>query len=577
MNTLFELRDLTVTYPTAQAPAVTGIDLSLAPGETLALVGESGSGKSTTAKALAGLLPAAAVSVRTHTILGHDLRGAGDSGWRGLRGSAMGYVPQDAGLGLNPVRTIGSQLGQVVRGGTGRLGRSSTVSEATVASLESVGLTAGHLGRYPHELSGGQRQRVLIALALAGDPKLVIADEPTSALDVTVQKQVLDLLAGLVGSTGAGLVLITHDLGVAADRADRIAVLEQGRVVETGPASRVLQDPQADYTRALVAAAPSVALLRDPTPLRSVAEQADSAAAGAGGGHSAGAEDAVPGGPGGARGRLAAGPGDFAVRASGLVKEFAGRGRSLRAVDGVSLELRRGRTLGLVGESGSGKSTTARILLGLESWDAGRVELLGKELAPPGRRARGARGRTAQDRARAARLVYQDPSASLDPRRTIAQTLEAPLRGFGIGDRRSRRLRVTELLDRVGLPQSFGHRHPGEVSGGQRQRVAIARALAVEPQLLVLDEPVSALDVSVQAQILDLLVGLQREFGLSYVFISHDLAVIRQISDTVAVLADGRLVESGPAAHVFAHPESDVTRRLLDAVPGRGAHLENAA
>ncbi len=527
-GSVLDLVGLTASY--GDRTVVHHLDLSLAAGETVALVGESGSGKSTTARAAVGLGgEGLTVTAGEHRILGTDATTAGPAAWRRLYRGGVGYIPQDTGEGLNPVRTIGSQLTEAVRqnGAAGRAGRAAVRREVADA-LTSVGLDAAlHAGRHPHELSGGQRQRVLIALALIGDPALVIADEPTSSLDVTVQKQVLDLLEARVRETGAALLLITHDLGVAHARADRIVVLKDGRIVEQGTAQTVLTAPREGYTRELVAAVPGRAAQRVTrvTPA---------------------AEDAEP-----------------VIAARGLTRIFQ-RGTA-PAVDGVDLTLAPGRTLGIVGESGSGKSTTARILLGIEPFDAGEVTVLGRRLDGRGIRAR--RGGDAVALSRRARLIHQDPTGSLDPRFTVADTVAEPLAGFGIGDRASRAARVTDLLDRVALPSDAASRRPAELSGGQRQRVAIARALAVEPDLLVLDEPVSALDVSVQARILDLLTGLQDELGLTYLFISHDLAVVRDIADEVAVMASGKVVDHGPAGELFAHPGSDVTAGLLAAVP----------
>ncbi|MYM18611.1 dipeptide ABC transporter ATP-binding protein [Brevibacterium sp. 5221] len=531
---VLELSDLTVAYPAAPAPAVDGAALTARPGRTVALVGESGSGKSSLAAAAAGLsVPGARVRAAVHTVGGVDMRGAGQRAWRAVHGSVLGFVPQDAGTGLNPVRSVAGQLAHTLRT---RGARRREAAERAAEALAGVGLEPRlHGRRRPHELSGGQRQRILLALALAGEPRLVIADEPTSALDVTVQRQVLDLLAERTARAGAALVLITHDLGVAADRADDVLVMSGGRIVEAGTAAQVLESPREPYTRRLLAAAPGL------DAPRLIA--------------------APRGGP--------AQPQEPPVlRAAGLVRDFAHGGGSVRAVDGVSLELPRGRTLGIVGESGSGKSTTARLLVGLEPADAGEIELLGAPVT--GRRAEAVR------LARRVRFVHQDPSASLDPRRSAGDSIAEPLAGFGIGTRAERPARVRALLERVALPADAARRRPGELSGGQRQRVAIARALAVDPEVVVLDEPVSALDVSVQAQILELLAGLQRELGLSYVFISHDLAVVRQIAHDVLVMAQGRVVDAGPTEEVFAAPTAPTTRALLAAVPGRAQRPPSA-
>jgi peptide/nickel transport system ATP-binding protein len=397
--------------------------------------------------------------------------------------------------------------------------------------------------QYPHELSGGMRQRVLIAIAIAAAPRLIIADEPTSALDVTTQRRILDHLDGLVRETGTALLVITHDLGLAADRADRVLVMRHGEVVESGAPATVLVDPRHDYTRTLLAASP--ALRPAPANVVGVADRAPEPAA-----------------------EPVAGQGAPILELSGLVKEFplprsaAGRAGTVRAVDDVSLAVPRGRTVGLVGESGSGKTTTLRIALGLETPSAGTVRFDGEVISGRG-------WRELRPLRRRFQLVHQNPFASLDPRFPVERTITEPLVAFSVGTRASRAARARELVDQVALPASVLGRRPAELSGGQRQRVAIARALALAPDLLLLDEPVSALDVSVQAQILDLLAELQRELGLSYLFVSHDLAVVAQVCATVAVMRRGRIVEQGPADRVFGDPQDPYTRDLVEAIPGR--------
>ncbi|WP_280448659.1 ABC transporter ATP-binding protein [Nocardia brasiliensis] len=524
---LLQVRNLRVRYRTDTGPvtALAGVSLSVARGEVVALVGESGSGKSTLAQAVIGLLGSnAEISGGTVTFGGQVVDLGSEQALRRLRGARIGFVPQDPGLSLNPVRRVGDQVAEALV--VHRLADRRSARVRAVELLADAGLDRPELRevQYPHELSGGQRQRVLIASALACEPELVIADEPTSALDATVARRVLDQLAAQISARGTAVLLITHDLAVAAERADRLVVLNGGEIVESGPTATVLAAPRHPYTKRLLAAAPSLApprAYRPPKP-----------------------REGAP---------------LLALRE--VHKRFrAQAGGSVTAVAGVGFELGRGETLALVGESGSGKSTTARIALRLTDPDSGRVTFDGHELT----RVRGTRLRTLRKRFQ---VVYQNPYSSLDPRWRVGTIIEEPLRAYGVGDRAARQARVTELLGQVALPQSFAQRRPAELSGGQRQRVAIARALALQPDLLVLDEPVSALDASVQAQILDLLDRLQAELALSYLFISHDLAVVRRISDHVAVMRHGRIVESGPTAAIFDDPQHEYTRELLSAIP----------
>jgi peptide/nickel transport system ATP-binding protein len=511
-----------------------GVDLAVHAGETVALVGESGSGKSTTAHAVAGLLPrAATVTAGAVRFDGQDLVGLGERRLRTIRGRHIGLIPQDPTVSLNPVKRIGDQVAEVLLV-HGLADRRSARRQA-IEALDRAGIPqpAVRARQHPHELSGGMRQRVLIAIALAASPRLVIADEPTSALDVTVQRQILDHIEQLTRQSGTAVLLITHDLGVAAERADRIAVMSEGRIVEIGSPGRILDAPTERYTRALIAAAPSLGGDR-PTVLQR---------------HGAGP--------------VVTGAGPPRVRVAGLVKDFAlPRGGTLRAVDDVGFEIARGRTFALVGESGSGKSTTARVLLRLTDPTAGCIEVDGDDVTT-------VRGNALRQLRRRMQVVYQNPYTSLNPRFSVADVISDPLRAFGLGSRRQRRQRAAGLVDAVALPTAVLDRRPAELSGGQRQRVAIARALALEPELVVLDEPVSALDVSVQAQILELLARLQADLGLTYLFISHDLAVVRQIAHDVAVMRDGRIVERGAVADVFARPTDPYTTDLLAAIPGR--------
>ncbi|PPK63256.1 ABC transporter ATP-binding protein [Actinokineospora auranticolor] len=531
MSALLEIRDLAVSYHTRTGVvrAVRSASLTVESGQIVAVVGESGSGKSTTAHAAIGLLPRGGrIEAGAVRFDGRDLTRLGEKQWRSVRGAGIALVPQDPTVSLDPVKRVGEQVAEVllIHG----LATRRTAPELAVALLGRAGIAeaAARARQYPHELSGGLRQRVLIAIALAGEPRLIIADEPTSALDVTVQREILDHLAHLAAESGTAVLLITHDLGIAADRASHVVVMSEGEVVEQGPTAAVLDAPTQPYTRALLAAAPSLA--REPL-----------------------------------RPRREPGP-EVLVEVKGLRKTFTlGRNRTgpreVRAVDDVSFTLTRGRTLALVGESGSGKTTTARMVVGLEAPTAGTVTFDGHELSTMG-----------DSRLRALRrrfqLVYQNPYASLNPRFSVEEVVTEPLRAFKVDSRAGRRARAAELLDQVALPVSTLARKPAELSGGQRQRVAIARALALRPDLVVCDEPVSALDVSVQAQILELLVRLQSEHGLTYLFITHDLAVVREIADQVLVMRHGRAVESGQADRVLAAPAHPYTAELLAAIPG---------
>jgi len=536
---LLRIRDLAVTYRGRHqvVDAVRALDLTIEPGQTVALVGESGSGKSTTAHAVVRLLaPSARITSGSIELEGADLTQLPERRLREIRGRRIGLIPQDPTVSLNPVTRIGTQVAEVLR--VHGLADKHTARRLAIDALADAGLDDPELRahQYPHELSGGMRQRVLIAIATVARPSLIIADEPTSALDVTVQRQILDHIATLTESSGAAVLLVTHDLGVAADRADTVAVMEHGRLVETGTSERVLTTPVHSYTRTLIASAPS---LRTAGP--AVADRLP--------------DDVKVPAP--------------LVVAEHLVKDFAvpravePSGR-FRAVDDVSFAIARGSTLALVGESGSGKSTTARLVLRLMEPTSGTITVDGEDLTRISARDLRALRRRVQ-------VVQQNPYASLDPHLTVGQAIAQPLHAQRIGGRAERRRRAVELLDQVGLPTSYAERRPAELSGGQRQRVAIARALTVRPELLVLDEPVSALDVRVQAQILDLLAGLQTELGVSYLFISHDLAVVRQVAHEVAVMRHGRVLEAGTGEQVLTDPQHPYTQALLDAIPGSTA------
>lgn len=513
--------------------AVDDVSIDVAAGETVAIVGESGSGKSTTAAAINRLLPEnGVITAGSIRFEGREITELGENELVKLRGAGIGLVPQDPMSNLNPLMRVGEQIGEALE--VHGYGTGDAVRARVVELLELVGIPdpEQRSRQYPHEFSGGMRQRALIAMGLACQPRLLIADEPTSALDVTVQRRILDQLDQLTGEMGTAVFLITHDLALAAERADRIVVMFRGRIVETGTSQEVLEHPQHDYTKQLLAAAPSLASRREPLPIRG------------------GEADARP-----------------LVEVSDLRKEFhlrspkAGEPTTFTAVDGVSFTIPRGKTVSIVGESGSGKSTTANLVLGLEQITSGRIAFDGTDLTALKRRELFAFRRRVQP-------VFQNPYASLDPRYTVEESIAEPLKVHRIGNAASRRTRVAQLLEQVALPAAMSSRLPHELSGGQRQRVAIARALALEPELVVLDEAVSALDVLVQAQILDLLAGLQARLGLSYLFISHDLAVVRMISDEVHVMQRGRIVESGTPEQIFDDPQDPYTRELLAAIPG---------
>ncbi|RFA09233.1 ABC transporter ATP-binding protein [Subtercola boreus] len=585
---LLEVDDLRVTYTVdgERLPAVDGVSFTVSRGETVAIVGESGSGKSTTAHAILHLLAGnARVSSGAIRFGGRDLTGLSRREWRAVRGAQIGLIPQDPATSLDPLARVGAQVAEVLR--IHHLASRAAAASSAIDLLALAGIpdAASRARQYPHQFSGGMKQRALIAAALAADPHLVIADEPTSALDVTVQRQVLDHLDRLVHERDTALLFITHDLGVAADRADRIIVMQHGRIVESGPTAQILGAPSHPYTRALIAAAPSLSSARLRPTLAAPALAAPTLAAPALALPTPPANRALPSLPrlrADARMRqTSAEPAAATVPARdapllvarGLRKEFplprAARGaadagatpRTLVAVDDVSFEIARGETFALVGESGSGKSTTARLALRLETPTAGELLFDGADISA-------ARGEALRQHRRRFQLVYQSPYASLDPRFTVADIIDEPLRAYGVGTPAERRQRVLDLLEQVALPASYATRKPAELSGGQRQRVAIARALALRPDLVVLDEAVSALDVSVQAQVLQLLTDLQAETGVSYLFISHDLAVVRQLSDRVGVMSRGKLVEVGDTRTILESPQDPYTRQLIDAIPG---------
>ncbi|WP_030320609.1 dipeptide ABC transporter ATP-binding protein [Streptomyces sp. NRRL B-3229] len=540
---LVHVTDLTVEF--GDLRAVDGLSFTLAPGAALALVGESGSGKSTVASALLGLHRGTGARVRGSVgVAGVDVQQASDDELRRLRGAKAAMVFQDPLSSLDPYYAIGDQIAEVYRVHT-RVSRRTARARA-VEVLDRVGIpdAARRSRSRPHEFSGGMRQRALIAMALACEPELLIADEPTTALDVTVQAQILDLLHTLRQETGMGLLLVTHDVGVAAESVDDVLVMRHGRTVEHGPVGTVLGAPAEAYTRELLAAVPRV-----DAPRVSSGGSGVGTSGGSGVGTSGRSGGGVSGGS--AEGAVKAAP-EVVLEAVGLRREFGRGKKAFAAVDGVSLTVRRGETLGVVGESGSGKTTLGRMLVGLLEPTAGQVRH---------------DGHTRVGVNPAVQMVFQDPVSSLNPRRSVGESIADPRRARGERDEQRIRGRVRELLERVGLEGAHYDRYPHEFSGGQRQRVGIARALAADPRVIVCDEPVSALDVTTQAQVVALLGELQRELGLALVFVAHDLAVVRQVSDRVAVMRRGRIVEEGPADEVYDSPRDAYTKQLLTAVP----------
>ena len=626
-NPLLKITDLEVTFTTSTGivPAVRGANLTIYPGQTVAIVGESGSGKSTTAAAVIGLLPGTGkVTGGSIEFDGKELTKMSSKEWIELRGSGIGLVPQDPMSNLNPVLRIGTQVKEALL--ANNIVPRSEAGERVTELLEQAGLPDGErrAKQYPHEFSGGMRQRVLIAIGLASRPKLLIADEPTSALDVTVQRRILDHLETLTKEMGTAVLFITHDLGLAAERAEQLVVMHRGRIVESGPALEILQHPQHPYTKRLVSAAPSLASARIESAHARGVTHTDEEFTGS-------AKNASS---------------EEMIRVEHLTKEFHIRGAKgeaskLLAVDDVSFTLRRGKTLAVVGESGSGKSTAANMILHLLEPTSGKIFFDGEDTSEYSEAQLFALRRRLQ-------AVFQNPYGSLDPMYSIYRIIEEPLKIHGYGTlayakqeiaraqatgrdpepwavaaleghsesdkklreervkayaqqeverakaagrepepwavaaleghsefnpKKLREARVAELLDLVALPRSAMRRYPNELSGGQRQRVAVARALALNPEVIVLDEAVSALDVLVQNQILHLLNDLQAELGLSYLFITHDLAVVRQIADDVVVMEKGRLVEANTTDALFDHPVQDYTRELIEAVPGRKIQL----
>jgi peptide/nickel transport system ATP-binding protein len=550
--TLLDISALTLDLPDGTR-LLDGVSLSVAAGETVGLVGESGSGKSLTARSVIGLLPVRATTSGSVLLDGREVLDASAGELLGLRRTEASMVFQDPRSGINPMRTIGDHLTETLRLCDGR---SKAGAEArAIELLRAVHLPRpeDHLRQYPHELSGGMLQRVMIAGALTSSPRLLICDEPTTALDVTTQAEILAVLAEQRASRGMGMLFITHDLNLAASICDRVHVMNRGRIEEHGDARRVFREPHAAYTKRLVAATPTIAV--------TISETDAPAAGTADAVQHPGAEASVDASRAGRQ------PGVHPMlEVRSLSKTYLRRGkRAVHAVDDVSLEVARGAALAVVGESGSGKSTLARMLVGLEAADAGEILVDGRE--------RTAVARTRAERlahARSVQMVFQDPYLSLDPRITAGRAIEDALRLHATLSAADARRRVRSLLDDVGLDERHADARPRTLSGGQRQRVAIARALAVEPEVLVMDEATSALDVSVQAHVLDVVADIRRERGLTVLFISHDLAVVRRVCEQTIVMKGGAVVERGATAALLRHPQHPYTRLLIDSVPRPG-------
>lgn len=561
MTELLEINGLDVEFPTRRGTvrAARGVNLTVKPGEVVGLVGESGAGKSTIGNSIIGLLEAPGrVSAGSILFEGEELRGKDEAEMRAIRGDRIGMIFQDPQTSLNPLMTVGAQLVETIEKTGSARGRAAEAR--AVELLEQVGITEAQarLRAYPHQFSGGMRQRVVIALALAGDPDLIIADEPTTALDVSIQAQILDLIKKLCRERDLGVIIVTHDIGVIANIADRVVVMYRGEVVETGAVAQILGAPTHEYTKSLIAAVPradrkldrfsSVDYIEGGTkPFQRIDIQT----------HWLGAAQTTTSTQ------------DIAIEVENidlsfvLEKALLPRHRKmLKAVNNVSFQVPQGQTFGLVGESGSGKSTVARIITGLFPPDAGVVRVLGQDVSsqPKSNQARTAR--------RAVQMIFQDPYSSLNARMRVLDIVAEPIRFYGLTDSEAETRRIVgDLLDHVGLGAQAAVRYPHEFSGGQRQRISIARALASRPRILICDEPTSALDVSVQATILNLLKDLQQELGLTMLFISHDLPVVRQMCDRIAVMRHGSLCEVADAETLFQAPQHEYSRHLLDLMP----------
>ena len=541
------VEDLTTSFKTPEGwkAVIRDISLHVDAGETVAIVGESGSGKSVTALSTMRLLPAGRSRVEGRILLdGRDLLKASEREMRSVRGGSIGMIFQEPMTSLNPVFTIGNQIAEALVLHRGMSWKEAEAETLRLMDRVRIPAAKSRLHEYPHKFSGGMRQRVMIAMALACRPKLLIADEPTTALDVTIQAEILHLLRELQREENMGVLFITHDMGVVAEIADRTMVMFRGDMIETGPTSEIFESPKAVYTKSLLASIPRLGTMgaaaapkRFPEVDPATGEAAD-----------------------GSEMKPVAQTVEPILKVDNLAMRFDLPNGRVHAVEDVSFDLRPGETLSLVGESGCGKSTTGRAIIRLLTPTAGSIMIDGQDVTKAGSRA-------LRDMRRTSQMIFQDPFASLNPRITVGSAIAEPILAHGLMGRRDAKARVAELLEQVGLSANMADRHPHEFSGGQRQRISIARALALEPKFIVADEAVSALDVSVKAQVSNLLLDLQQEHGLAYLFISHDMAVVERMSHRVAVMFLGEIVEIGPRAAIFDNPQHPYTRRLISAVP----------
>ena len=527
-DVVLDVKDLNVDFfvDGEWIPAAIDLTYQVKAGEVLAIVGESGSGKTQSSMAVLGLLPKNGRGYGSATLNGRELMGLTQSELAQVRGDRIGFIFQEPMTALNPVLTVGKQIAEVLREHRGLTGKEARNRAIELLEMVELPDPTKRVDYFPHQLSGGQRQRVMIAQALACEPALLFADEPTTALDVTVQAEILNLMRDLKDRLNAGIVLITHDMGVVADMADRILVMKEGREVEHGTASDIFANPEADYTKALLSAVPHLGSSLASKDVNRVKPDAE-----------------------------------LVLDAKGLVIDYPKQGRTpaFRAVKGIDLQIRVGEIVSLVGESGSGKTTVGRCAVGLLPVAEGELSVVGTNM-------KGVKRRDLKELRSHFSIVFQDPGSSLNPRWPVGSCIAEPMELAG-WDKARIDTRIRELLDQVELPQAYRNRYPHELSGGQRQRVGIARALALEPKLLIADEPTSALDVSVQARVLEIFTDLQRQHGFGCLFVSHDLAVVEQLSDRIAVMKDGLIVEQGTTAEIISNPKDDYTRKLIAAVP----------